>query len=204
VEGMGVVAPGLNIDARGTAIKVVEGQEPIAYGAGIGNAILNGGMFPGGGFTDEETRLARVPHMFTFTFDQGITVSQFSVRMLDFGDWNPTSASSTYGSMTAYNANGTVVSKQELSYTATNYNSPQYGNLAVTGDALRSAPGDPGNWTWKVTGSGIVKVVLEFGVGYDPLIALDVLSFTAECSTTALPISSQLGFRIMPSDQHLR
>jgi hypothetical protein len=32
-----------------------------------------------------------------------------------------------------------------------------------------------------VTGNGIVKVVLDFGVGHDPNFALDLLSFTTQC-----------------------
>jgi hypothetical protein len=202
VEGMGVVAPGLNIDAKGTAVKVVEGQGPVAYAAGVGNTILNGGMFPGGGFADTETRTALQPHLFTFTFDEGITVSQFTLRMLDFGDWNLNSSPSTYVSMTAYDANGVVVSIDELSYTSTAYNSPKYGDLFVAGDAMSAVPGEPGNWTWNVSGSGIVKVVLEFGVGFDPNIGFDVLTFTPECSTTTSTIQSQLESRYMLSNLH--
>lgn len=181
IEGMGVVAPGLNIDASGTAVKIQEGVQPAVYGAGVGNTVWNGGI-GAGGFSDWTTQQAVQPHLYTFTFASGTSVSNFSLRMLDFGDLNPTAATSSYASMTAYNANGFVVAKQELKYTVTGfYSSPEYGNLIITGDALRAAPGDPGNWTWDVSGSGITKVVLGFGVGFDPNIGFDTLSFTTEC-----------------------
>ena len=54
VEGMGVVAPGLDIDAKGTAVKILEGSEPVAYGAPNGNAINNGGLTLDRGFSDIE------------------------------------------------------------------------------------------------------------------------------------------------------
>jgi len=48
--------------------------------------------------------------------------------------------------------------------------------LGDTGDATAS-PGQPGNWTWNISGSGITKVILDFGDGYDPNIAFDNLSY---------------------------
>ena len=87
--------------------------------------------------------------------------------------------------MTAYDANGQIVSVQELSYTTLAEYGPRssdlYGDLQVTGDGYTALPGQPGNWTWDVSGTGIVKVVLEFGVGFDPYIGFDTLHFTTEC-----------------------
>ena len=181
VEGMGKVATGLNIDAKGTAVKIQEGVLPAVYGAGVGNTVWNGAI-GAGGFSDRVTQQAVQPHLYTFTFEPGTSVSSFSLRMLDFGDLNPTSATSAYASMTAYNASGFVVAKQELKFSITGYySSPQYGNLIITGDALRAVPGEPGNWTWRVSGAGIVKVVLEFGSGFDPNIGFDTLSYATEC-----------------------
>jgi hypothetical protein len=106
--------------------------------------------------------------------------------MLDFGDYNPTGSTSTLVTITAYNASNVAVASQQLSYTAVGLISPLYGNLAITGDAISAIPGQPGNWTWNVSGSGIVRVVLDFGVGYDPNIGLDLLSFTVECAGTII------------------
>jgi hypothetical protein len=83
--------------------------------------------------------------------------------------------------MTAYNTSNAVISQQQIDYTSVGNVSPLYGNLILTGDAIDAIPGQPGNWTWNVSGSGIVKIVLEFGAGYDPNIAFDILTFTTEC-----------------------
>jgi len=182
---MGAVATGLNIDAKGTAVKILDALPPTAYGAGAGNTLLNGGINPGGGFSDIVTKSALQPHLYTFTFAPGTTVSRFSLHMLDNGDWNPTLNTSHYVSMTAYNAAGFVVARQEINYTTLAEGVPTsssiYGDLRTTGDALLAAPGQLGNWTWNLSGNGIVKVVLEFGAGYDPAIAFDTLTFTPDC-----------------------
>jgi hypothetical protein len=185
VEGLGVIAPGLNIDAKGTAVKLLPLMEPAAYAsiASTGPAI-NGNIIASGAFTDIPTKNALQPHSYTFTFAPGMSISQFSLHMLDFGDWNPTATADHYVSMTAYDSLGGIVAKQELSYHTPPVAGPResdlYGDLGFTGDAS-AAPGQPGNWTWNVNGAGIVKVILEFGVGHDPAIAFDLLSFTTEC-----------------------
>jgi len=187
VEGMGAVVPNLNIDAKGTAVKMLEATQPTLYvsNPSPGVNVVNGSTVPGGGFSDVISRNAAQPHLYTFTFAPGTSVSGFSLHMLDFGDLNPTLSTSHYASMTAYGINGAVVAKQELSYTTTAEilptSSDLYGNLQITGDATTS-PGQPGNWNWNVTGSGIVRVVLEFGAGFDPNIGFDLISFTTDCA----------------------
>lgn len=185
VEGMGVVAPGLNIDAIGTAVKIQEGVQPAAYGAPNDNPTSNGGLASGGGFSDVETRDALQAHHYTFTFATGVSVSNFSLHMLDFGDWNTTASASHDVSITAYDANGFIVSRQEINYTTPAVGTPRsssgFGDVWITGDAVTSSPGELGNWTWRLGGSGIVEVVLDFGAGYDPAIGFDTLSFTTQC-----------------------
>lgn len=188
IEGMGVVAPNLNIDAIGTAIKIEALLTPEMYRAGSppgsGN-IINGGMAPSGGFSDGTTQSANQAHLYTFNFAPGTSVSSFSLHMLDFGDFNPTNSTSHYVSMIGYDVNNAVVSIQELSYTTPAEINPtssdKYGDLRSTGDAILALSGEPGNWMWNVSGSGIVRVVLEFGAGHDPKIAFDTLTFTTEC-----------------------
>ena len=89
VEGVGVVAPYLDIDAKGTAVKISESISPKGYGAPNDDPILNGGIDTRGGFSDVTSGAARQAHQYTFTF-AGITISDFSLHMLDYGDWNPT------------------------------------------------------------------------------------------------------------------
>jgi len=183
VEGMGVAAPNLNIDAKGTAIKIAEGASPVVYGApNTSSFIPNGGLSPNGGFSDLVTKTAQQAHQYTFTFAPGTSVTKFSLHMLDFGDLNPSNSLNHLSTFTAYDANNNVVSQSELSYTADlNLQSPQYGNLNITGDAKTALPGQPGNWTWNVTGTSITKVILQFNIGFDPNIAFDTLSFTTRC-----------------------
>ena len=187
VEGLGVVAPYLNIDAKKTAVKVLQATGSAAYFAPPGSTNINGGLAGDGGFTDLETKNAFQPHLYNFTFAPGVSVTNFSLHMLDFGDWNPTLSTSHYASMTAYNATGNVVSKEELSYTTLATDGPRssnlYGDLRFNGDAVSAPLGQPGNWIWNVSGNGIVRVVLEFGVGYDPNVAFDLLSFTTQCAS---------------------
>jgi hypothetical protein len=181
VEGLGVVAPYLNIDAVGTAVKVAEGVNPLVYGAPNVGFIVNGGVAASGGFSDAVTKNALQPHLYTFTFAQGVSVSSFSLHMLDYGDYNPSNSTSHLVTLTAYDLSNAVVQQEILDFTSVGNSSPEYGNLLETGDAIDAVAGEPGNWTWNVSGTGIVRIVLEFGVGYDPNIALDLLSFTTEC-----------------------
>ncbi len=184
VEGLGVVAPGLNIDAKGTAVGIASGTEPGMYNSpNTSPYVVNGRIGTEGGFSDSTTRNTAQAHLYTFTFAPGASVSNFSLRMLDYGDWNPTQSVGHYVSMTAYNAGGVVVAKQELSFNSEASAGPtssDYGNLQITGDAM-ALPGQPGNWTWNVSGAGIVRVVLEFGEGFDPNIAFDTLMFITGC-----------------------
>jgi hypothetical protein len=186
VEGLGVVAPELNIDAKGTAIKLLPGVAPSAYISPNNDpTAINAGVDPNGGFTDMITRNAVEAHQYTFTFASGVSVSSFSVQMLDFGDYNPSLSTNHYASMVGYDAQGLEVTRQELSYTSPGVQSPTssnlYGNLQQSGDATSATSGQPGNWMWNVSGSGIVRVVLEFGEGYDPNFSLTMLSYTVEC-----------------------
>jgi len=181
VEALGAVAPYLRIEAKGEAKKVDEGVNPLVYGAPNVGFIINGGLADGGGFSDVDTKNALQPHLYTFSFAQGVSVSNFSLHMLDYGDFNPSNSTSHLVTLTAYNAGNAVVDQQMLDFTSQGDISPQYGNLILTGDAIDAAPGEPGNWTWNVSGTGIVRIVLEFGVGHDPNIAFDILTFTTEC-----------------------
>jgi hypothetical protein len=185
VEGLGKVAPHLNIDAKGTAVRVVQAADPMIYLAPNGSGNINGGLVADGGFSDQTTQDALQPHLYTFTFAPSVSITNFSLHMLDYGDWNFPRTAAHYASMTAYNANGNVVSKEELSYTTPALEVPRtsslYGDLYFNGDAVSAPPGQPGNWNWNVSGNGIVRVVLEFGAGYDPNIAFDLLSYHVVC-----------------------
>ena len=186
IEGLGTVHPWLDIQAKGTAEHVLEGLNaiPAVYASivpGVGT-VFNAGMVAAGGFSDPTTRSAGEAHQYTFTFAPGVTISNFMLHMLDFGDYNPTGSSSHLVSMTAYNASNVAVTSQQLSYTTdAAFVSPVYGDLLVSGDANAALPQQPGNWTWDVSGTGITRISLDFGVGHDPNMGLDIIGFTVEC-----------------------
>ncbi len=202
IEGEGAVMPGLTIDAVGTAVKISEGQVPDVYGAPNNGSCdvspydypTNGCLDPNGGFSDDETQNAVSAHFYTFAFDHA--VHEFSLRMLDFGDFNPTLATDHLVEMKAYN--GLVeVDTEVLSYTSPPQQNPRSSDLhgdmtcpvdsqdGGTGDACSAPPGSPGNYLWEVhSDEGISRVTLEFGVGYDPKTGFDHL-----CTTTYLTYS---------------
>jgi hypothetical protein len=185
VEGLGKVAPYLYIDAKRDAVRVAQATGPTVYLAPNGSGRVNGALVADGGFSDVETKRLLEPHLYNFTFAPGVSITNFSLHMLDYGDLNHPADASHYASMTAYDANGNVISKEELSYTTLAERIPRtsslYGDLWINGDAATAALGQPGNWIWNVSGNGISRVVLEFGAGFDPNVAFDLLTYTIVC-----------------------
>ena len=183
IEGADTVYIGLDIDAVGgnAVFLMPDVATDATYGApnGVGS-IKNGCMDTTGGFAD----VARIHH-YVFTFD-GKSVNEFSLRMLDFGDYNPDRVTHHLVTMTAYSdMAGTVeVDTDVLDYSSDNLPNPrsstEYGDLYYTGDACDAEEGEPGNWTWEVSGTGIVRIELLVLEGRDPNIAFDKLCFTIE------------------------
>lgn len=189
VEGLGKVAPNLNIDAtspgnpNALAVKVAQSQLPLVYLAPNDSGSLNGGLVADGGFSDVSTRNLPGTHEYTFTFAPGVTVARFSLHMLDYGDLNRNAVASHLVTMTSYDVNGneitTAGASQELSHTTDPVTNPP--EMWLAGDAVSSQFGQPGNYTWNVSGTGIARVVLSFPEGYDPNVAFNRLTFSAEC-----------------------
>jgi hypothetical protein len=194
VQGLGVVAPDLNIRALGggTALRIFEGLNPLAYlaNSGGGVSVKNGELAAGGGFSDIDARTGVRAHHYSFTFAPGVSITDFSLHMLDFGDLNPAPGPTVFSSnhfakIAAFDASGVLLTQHGLSYTTPPDKFPTssnlYGNPLVTGDARSATSGQPGNWTWHVSGHGIVKLLLNFGVGFDPNIGFDKLTYRTEC-----------------------
>ncbi len=182
VEGQGVYDSNVNISSPGEAKFVVEGQEPVAYGAaddgknGIKNGCLGGDGLPGDsdayGFADASKGLD-----YTFTFKA--TVSDFSLRMLDFGDFNESNSTNHKVVMTAYDASGEVASSV-LEFDTDGTTNPT--SMKMRGDACAAATDntDPGNHVFDVSGAGIVRVTLKVEQGLDPNIAFTDLDYTID------------------------
>jgi hypothetical protein len=193
VEGWDKLFSYLNISTStgGEAVKIVEGgtSEYNAYGSPNsdcnGDSVHNAGIADGGGFSDMNAVKADAPHSYTFSFE-GVTISSFRLHMLDFGDWNPSTATNHKAEMIAYDSESSQVSNQILQYSTLADNTPNesslpdYGDLQCnTGDASAGS-GYPGNWTWNLSGEGISLVTLTFSQGYDPYIGFDSLCFVVE------------------------
>ena len=186
IEGLGTVHPLLSItSSQGSAVALFEGVSPSSYGAPNGEySMRNGNISSDGGFGDiSPNRL----HDFVFTFTPGISINDFSLRMLDYGDLNPGGATQHTVALIALNGNGNTVDQFELNYTsdsASNPTSGSAGNLYLTGDAMTASFGEPGNYLFSVSGQDITEVKLLYShngmrVGpSDPNIAFDSLNIT--------------------------
>src|SRR5262249_62436531 len=109
-------------------------------------------------------------HHYVSPFAPGTSATAFSLTLLDWGDYLPFGASpdGVYGAkLTAYDANDSVVSSDELTFTSSssliqNRPSNEFGNLNVSGDACTASVGQPGRAPLSVEGSGITPVEYSF------------------------------------------
>jgi len=186
VEGLGTVHPDLNINSlSGTAVSIEEEEAPVAYGAPNGpTSTANNGVGTLAGFFDN----SRI-HNYEFSFAPGVTVNFFSVKTLDFGDFNPSNAIEHGAILTAYDSNDVEIDSQMLEFTSDGTITPtsgSAGNLQLTGDAISAQEGQPGNFTFTVAGAGIARVEFKFSnnvnptASSDPNVALAVLCFNTE------------------------
>lgn len=177
VEGLGTVNESLNISTSlGGAVTLQEDQDPFAYRAL--NGISNFGMGALGGFADESRN-----HDYAFSFAPGVTVSSFSVRMLDYGDFNPVGATVHEVSLVAFDSTDTVVATDTLAFTSDG-SIDESDELWTTGDST-AEPNNPGNYTFSVVANDITRLELQYtsdlGVGAtDPLHGLTILCFDIE------------------------
>lgn len=194
VVGPGAVHPLLTIESSGgnDVLAIHENENPVAFGGtfidpqgnwwNIGNLGIGSGGFAdvgSGNFTFETKQ-----HQYVFTF--ATEIQRFSVRMVDWSDFMPYggNADKTYAmKMVAYNAALDVVDTDQIQFSSTGVGltrtSPEFGDSRLSGDAVLAAPGQPGNFTFKVAGPGITRVELrpKDRASMDPHMALAELSF---------------------------
>lgn len=199
--GPGVAHPLLEIHTSGgnDVMAIHELENPAAYGGnhiqpnGTILQLANGCLGPGG-FADLGTgdfTPATKKHQYVFTFASGVAVQSFSLRMVDWGDFLPFGANADHVysmDMAAYNAAGDVVDTDRIQFTAAGTalirDSVEFGSLRLAGDACSATPGQPGNFTFHVSGPGIVRVTLQpkDRPSEDPNMALADLSFELQDS----------------------
>ncbi|MGB2783495.1 MAG: hypothetical protein WBC45_06090 [Atribacterota bacterium] len=198
VEGMDTVYTGLNIytelitpvtnDGLKEAVVIVEGVTPRAYGShpSEGSSIINGCLGNGKGIAIQRNTFPENDlYNFVFQFSEGMTVSSFSLNMLDFGDYNQFQTTSHSIALVAYDADGIELIRDTLSYNSDSGINPttstQFGNLQNSGDACRAiglGGNLPGNYTFNVNHSSINKVALELDDGPDSYFGIRNICFT--------------------------
>jgi hypothetical protein len=140
-----------------------------------------------------------IPQSFAFDFG-GKTVSRFSVQMLDFGDELPADAHSVSVELLAYKADGTPVAPQAGDVTKLTLPEPlpPPADLAVSGDACTAQTGDPGNFTFSISGAGIAKVEIVSKGGVDPNVAFDKVAFDLDLEQLEVPLDIKPGSPVNP------
>jgi hypothetical protein len=182
VEGLGTVHPDLSIASvawgfgptctPGSAAAIEEGVATPFAAYGTAGSFPNGCLDGIRGYGDSQGCVLD----YDFTFAPGVTVSCFSVRMLDYGDLFPYGGTTHTVTLTAYDASNTQVSQDVLT---------MLGAVdLVTGDACTSQGSDPGNRLFTVTGAGIVRVELRFDAFPDPNVGFDDISFCEQAAPT--------------------
>lgn len=175
VEGLGAVHPDLRITSvawpfgptctLGTAAAIEEGVVTPFAAYGTGGSFPNGCLDGIRGFGDQQGCVLD----YDFTFAPGVTVSCFSLRMLDYGDLFPFGGTTHTVTLASYDASNTLVSQDVLTMLGP-------VNL-VSGDACTAQASDPGNHLFTVTGAGITRVTLRFDAFPDPNAGFDDISF---------------------------
>jgi Ca2+-binding RTX toxin-like protein len=200
VEGWGQLHPYVHLETGGgETLAYMEGMSPTVFVApNSATRVPMGCVTAGLAFADSRSEAVR-DHDYVFTFAPDMTVSVFSLTMLDNGDSNPARATSHKVSLVAYDADDAVVDADSYEWSSTNATAPGDGNgspgdLQYSGDACGAAPGQPGNRTFVVTGSGIVKLKMEYEhngdqsyANSDPGFALSDACFTIETEPSSVP-----------------
>lgn len=183
VEGLGAVHPDLRITSvawpfgptctLGTAAAIEEGVSTPFASYGTAGSYPNGCLNGIRGFGDSQGCVLD----YDYTFAPGVSVSCFSVRMVDYGDLFPFGGTTHTVTLSAYNASSTLLSQDVLT---------MLGPVdLVTGDACTAQLTEPGNRLFTVTGTGIVRVTLRFDAFPDPNVGFDDISFCEEAVATS-------------------
>ncbi len=188
VEGPGKVHPLLTISSgSGNGQVLYEGDTGI-YGAPHGDQRRDSGCL-GVGFAEVVAQDQR-KNDFSFEFASGVRVKDFSLRMMDFGDFNPGNHTGHGVSLVAYGADGKMLDQSVIGYSSSAETTPRegsFGDLYFTGDACTAKDGQPGNYGFQISNPGIKAVRLHYADekggtdrATDPGIAFKDLCFTLE------------------------
>jgi hypothetical protein len=174
IEGVGIVDPLLNINLEGKDLILIKketiNEEYLAYRANnpnqndTRNGCLNGDY--GFGCPVLANRIASGDEI-VFTFQEGVTVSYFSVMMFDYGDWYPSGSGDPQIKLTDNNGHS-----EEYDFPSST--STDYDACSGTGNGIKKL---------EISGSGIYEVTLKFVGKTDPGVGFDNVCFKTECKT---------------------
>lgn len=214
VVGLGMIAPDLNIHTSGgNDVQLIRsGQSPVVFGGGWDN-IANDCLKNGWGIADTGGATGQRYHEYSFSFTEGKTVSDFQVSLADWGDFLPNAYVPSIHleiRLTAYNSANQIVDEDIMLNDLINGRSVQFGNMREGGDSCNSRIGQPGQYTFHVTGSGITRVELRF-IGpqsIDPNMALqepfgytlETLPPYAEDDSTATQLHTPVSLDVVSND----
>jgi hypothetical protein len=187
VEGLGALDPDLAVASQawpfgtscvlGRARVLEEGNSSPYASWGTSTGVINGCLNGTRGFADNQQCVLD----YDFTFASGITVSCFSILMVDYGDYFPFGGTTHEVFLTAYDVGNNIVDQDQLTMSG--------GVDSLSGDACTSQAGQPGNFRLVVSAPGIVKVSLTFDRFPDPNIGFDDITFCETIATFIGPTS---------------
>jgi hypothetical protein len=183
--GANTIADGVYLDASGGINPIfnlyypfVPGEGIAAYGANLNgvlnvhNACLpdNYGFSDGGTYDSNYWNLTRL-HDYKYSFDENYVVHDFSLHMIDWGDYLPYGKNieeEYWVAMQAHAADGTVLDRDQFTFHTTdgtwNNRMTEYGSTSHLGDACESKIGDMGNYVFFVESAEvpIAYVTIKF------------------------------------------
>ena len=117
-------------------------------------------------------------HAYTFTFADDIVVTDFSVRVYDYGDYNPARASQW----------GLLLSSPDTGDTdGINFTTNTNGTLGLVGDSFQAIPGQPGNRRYVISGLNLQEVNLNFSQNGNSSYSPSRHNFTIDPANSADP-----------------
>lgn len=171
--------------SNGPLIVVESGDQPLAY-----HSLPGGNNYSASGYVMWDFSRK---HDYEFTFASNIVVSEFSLRVYDFGDMNPQNTTLWSVELNSNNASAS----DGISYMLDEY-------LTLEGDAYNAILGQPGNRRYAISGTDLMSAELNFGhngnsqtlfTSPDTHIGIDELCMTYTMRTGDLEVTKLVDWR---------
>ncbi len=153
-------------------------NSPISYTTNNGN-VLNGCLPKTEGFSDMKKSFS------DYRIDFKEPVTEFSIKMFDYGDFNYYQTKNHKVVVRAFTADDVEVAVDDLTFKTKNKKKTGgtivgIGPQKKVGDACAAKNGQPGRYTFSVLGDEISYVIIDFVVGTDPNVAFGELEYVKQ------------------------